>query len=133
MPKNLKPTETIFEVMINEHGKYENYKPEMFKVPKNFDISVKFPQMLIPTMDSVRACNLLETLLFSQNEEDINAKKKNVLVLGDGGTAKSSTVLLMCEKYKDDMMIKKTNFSSATTPFLLQLTIESVLVSKGNK
>jgi len=105
----------------------------LFKVPKNFDISVKFPQMLIPTMDSVRAGNLLETLLFSQSEEESATNKKNVLVLGDGGTAKSSTVILMCEKYKEEMAIKKTNFSSATSPFLLQMTIENVLVSKGNK
>jgi dynein heavy chain len=119
---------------LSPQGKWESYKPEQFKVPKNFDIATKFPQMLIPTLDSVRANNLMETILFSKTDDEAAFEaKKNVLIIGDGGTAKSSTVILFCNKNSDQMLIKKTNFSSATTPFLLQMTIEGELVSKGSK
>jgi len=83
--------------MLNASGKWEVWKPEEFKVPKGFDIALKFPQLLIPTLDSVRAVYLMETMLFSGEEGDAS-EKKNVLVLGDGGTAKSSTVLMFCAK-----------------------------------
>jgi len=76
----------------------------------------------------------METILFSKTDDEAAFEaKKNVLIIGDGGTAKSSTVILFCNKNADQMLIKKTNFSSATTPFLLQMTIEGELVSKGSK
>jgi len=76
----------------------------------------------------------MDTILFSKTDEEAQELgKKNVLIIGDGGTAKSSTVLLFCTKHSEEKLIKKTNFSSATTPFLLQMTIEGELVSKGNK
>jgi len=119
---------------LSPQGKWESYKPDQFKVPKNFDIATKFPQMLIPTLDSVRANLLMETILFSKTDEDaLLEAKKNVLIIGDGGTAKSSTVILFTQRHSDEMLIKKTNFSSATTQYLLQMTIEGELVSKGSK
>lgn len=87
--------------------------------------------MLIPTLDSVRANYLMETMLF-QKDEDGNNTQKNVLIIGEGGTAKSSTILMFCNTHKEEMLIKQTNFSSATTPTLFQLTVEGELESKGS-
>jgi len=39
---------------------------------------------------------------------------------------------MFCNTHKEEMLIKQTNFSSATTPTLFQLTVEGELESKGS-
>merc|ERR1712093_404073 len=120
MPKGMKAGNTIFEYVINKSGKWEEWLPEESTVPKNFNISEKFSSMLIPTMDSVRAEYIMNKVLFAGIEEGEIMDKKNILIIGDGGTAKTSTVLLFLNKEAETKAIKRTNFSSATSPYLLR-------------
>ncbi len=76
-----------------------------------------FHGIMVPTIDNVRATFLLNALL---------AQQKPVLFVGESGTAKTVTVLQYLDQQDTDRFLCKTiNFSSATTPNMVQNTIES--------
>jgi dynein heavy chain len=69
-------------------------------------------------------------------------KKSQVLLCGDAGTAKTSNVLLYAGQkeeregvgfdFKKSFLMKRINFSFATTPGLLQEAIQEELEQKGS-
>lgn len=64
--------------------------------------------------------------------ETLIPKNFKVLLTGDAGTAKTSTILMFIGKLDAEHLVKRINFSSATTPMLLQNTIEGELEPKGS-
>jgi dynein heavy chain len=54
-------------------------------------------------------------------------------MVGEQGTAKTTTALLFFESFDSSMLLKKINFSSATTPGMFQGTIEGELDKRGGK
>jgi dynein heavy chain len=56
---------------------------------------------------------------------------KHTLLVGSPGTAKTSVCLMYCNKFDANVMrMKRINFSSATTPFNFQESIEAELEKK---
>lgn len=84
----------------------------------------------MPTLDSFR-CELIFNFIFGQEkrpktDKEINLIQQTCMVVGGAGTAKTSSVLMYSEKFdKEKMLFKRINFSSATTPFMFQQTIEA--------
>src|SRR5690606_1069741 len=76
-----------------------------------------FHQILIPTVDTVRLCWLLEV--------SIKAKAP-ILFVGESGTAKSVTINSFLNKLDPDKYVRlNMNFSSTTTSLDVQRTLES--------
>jgi dynein heavy chain len=84
-----------------------------------------FANLLVPTMDSTRAIFLIQTL----------AKQyKPSLLVGEPGTAKTSTALMFFQTQNVEVMLQKqVNFSSATVPKAFQDAIEADLEKRGGK
>lgn len=84
--------------------------------------------MMIPTMDSTRAEFLMNLI---QNQPK---KFSSFLSIGGPGTAKTTTTLMYCNKFNiDEMLLKIVNYSSATSPEMLQNTIENELERKTGR
>ena len=64
----------------------------------------------------------------------LHKRKKGALIVGGSGTAKTSTALMFFDTLPGDTMkVKKVTFSAATTPGILQTTIEAELDKRGGK
>ncbi|RHY37518.1 hypothetical protein DYB25_000117 [Aphanomyces astaci] len=99
------------------------WRPPKWEYPKGEKLD--FSNLLVPTMDSVRTLYLIENL---------HKQKKPVLMVGGLGTAKSSCALMYFNGLNPDtMMVKRVNFSSATTAFMFQTAVESELDKRGGK
>lgn len=56
---------------------------------------------------------------------------QSVLLVGGSGTAKTSTVLMYTSKFAaEEVLFKQINFSSATSPYMLQKSVEAELERK---
>jgi dynein heavy chain len=59
---------------------------------------------------------------------------QNILLVGGSGTAKTSTIIMYCNKFDSNkMLLKRINFSSATTPRNFQDSIEAEVEKKQVK
>jgi dynein heavy chain len=124
--------ETIFEYVPSWQDrarKWQIWAPPDWKAPKR----LIFSNLLIPTMDSVRAEYMVD-IIANLEPSVIPPNFRSVLVVGAPGTAKTSTVMMYLQKFSvDTMLAKVVNFSSATTPLGLQRTIEGEVERKTGK
>jgi dynein heavy chain len=99
------------------------WKPPKWVYPNTEKLD--FANLLVPTMDSTRAIFLIQTL----------AKQyKPSLLVGEPGTAKTSTALMFFQTQDVEVMLQKqVNFSSATVPKAFQDAIEADLEKRGGK
>ncbi|MCQ2821156.1 MAG: hypothetical protein MJ252_28180, partial [archaeon] len=123
---------TIFEYQLtNEWVPWETEKAEI--TSENLS---NFSSLLIPTMDSTRA-NYLIDKMNSRAGEGSGAENAAipVLIIGDSGTSKTSTVLIYARTFNADnkKALKRVNFSSATRPSNFQQTIDDELEKNGNE
>lgn len=116
--------ETIFEYFVSETtGEWTLWKPPKWIYP-NVE-KLDFSNLLVPTMDSTRA---------QYNCFHVHKQRKSVCMVGGEGTAKTSTALMFFASLNpEEMMVKRVNFSSATTPFMCQSAIEVELEKRGGK
>jgi dynein heavy chain len=85
-----------------------------------------FATALIPTMDSMRAEFLLQLLTQTCN--------RPVLIVGSSGTAKTSIVLQYTNTFDPTKrLLKKVNFSSATTAGMFQRSMEADIEKRQGK
>ena len=106
---------------------------------ENPDINIKekdvenFSMLLIPTMDSSRAIFLIE--LTKRLKIEISSDRSPpCLLLGDAGTAKTSTILIYKKlRLGDKEVLKRINFSSATSPKNFQESVDDELDKAGNE
>jgi len=118
------PDETLYEYYVNEQGQWQLWKPPVWEYPKGVE-KLDFSNLLVPTMDSTRAI---------YNCMHMHKQKKSVLMVGGEGTAKTSTALMFFSMLDPlEMLVKRVNFSSATTPFMCQSTIEVELEKRGGR
>lgn len=124
MPK-CKPGETIYEYFFSaDTCDWQVWKPPVWKYPANQE-KLDFSNLLVPTMDSTRAC---------YNLFHMHKQKKAVCMVGGEGTAKTSTALMFFGSLDpSEMLVKRVNFSSATTPFMCQSAIEVELEKRGGR
>lgn len=118
---------TIYEYRI-EGNDWVFWKTEEYDIKKELD---NFSNLLVPTMDSTRAIYLIETIarIHLENSDD---RRNPSLLIGDAGTAKTSAVLLYRKlRFKEDQVLKRINFSSATNPTTFQATMDDELDKAG--
>jgi len=131
-PKNMSTDkETIYDYFVDETTKsWKIWEPESWVPPKR----IQFSQLLIPTGDSTRAEYIIRkiaNLPDMRHERRKEPGHKNALLVGGPGTAKTSSVMMYCNKFDpEEMLFKRINFSSATTPFNFQESIEAEVEKK---
>lgn len=117
--------ETVFEYVVNpESGKWEHWRErvEEFIYPK--DSVLEFTNILVPNVDNVRTAFLIN-----------NTAKQNkaVLLIGEPGTAKTVMIKGYLSTFDPDYKLSKSfNFSSATTPNMVQVMFELHIVTSGD-
>ncbi|CAM9274876.1 unnamed protein product [Chrysoparadoxa australica] len=118
--------DTIYEFTVNmETMEWERWSVPAWRYP---DVAEPdFQTLLVPTVDSTRAIAIIHHLQKMQHP---------VLMVGGGGTAKTTTALMYFDGLSvkgDPMLVKRVNFSSATTAGMFQGTIEGELDKRGGK
>jgi dynein heavy chain len=116
--------ETVFEYFVNpETLDWELWKPITWQYPDGEKLD--FSNLLVPTMDSTRALYVTQHL---------HKQKVSVLIVGAEGTAKTSVNLMfLANQDPKEMLTKRINFSSATTPGMAQKSIEDGLDKRSGK
>jgi dynein heavy chain len=122
---------TIFDYFVDETTKkWVLWEAEAWTAPKK----IAFSQLLIPTGESTRTEYIMEkigSLPVMRHAKRKEPGHQNVLLVGSPGTAKTSVSLMFCNKFDSEkMLFKRINFSSATTPFNFQESIESEVEKK---
>jgi len=85
----------------------------------------EYANLLVPTMDSIRTEFLMNACL---------GQKKAVLLVGGPGTAKTSIVLQYISKQpKTEVLFKRMNFSSATTPQIFHNSVTNSVDKRSAK
>mmetsp|Transcript_44095 Transcript_44095/g.42772 ORF Transcript_44095/g.42772 Transcript_44095/m.42772 type:complete len:398 (+) Transcript_44095:1837-3030(+) len=126
--------ETVYDYYIDPITKqWKLWEAEQWQAPKR----LAFSQLLIPTIDSTRAEFIVDKIarlpeIKSKEREEIG--QVSTLLVGGPGTAKTSVILMYTTKFdKDKMLFKRINFSSATTPYNFQESIESEVERKQSR
>lgn len=117
--------ECLFEYFVDPPtGEWKVWTPP----PYVFDYDhFDFATALIPTVDSVRAEFLLNTMTKKCNNTP-------VLIVGSSGTAKTSIVLQYTNRFDASVtLLKKVNFSSATTAGMFQNSMEADIEKRQGK
>lgn len=124
LPK-CEPEKTIYEYFVDgATGQWQVWKPPKWNYPAGQE-KLDFSNLLVPTMDSTRA---------SYNCQHMHKQKKAVCLVGSEGTAKTSTALMFFSTFDpNEMLVKRVNFSSLTTPFMCQSSIEVELEKRGGR
>lgn len=124
MPTLNGPEETIYEYFVTHDGEWSFWKPPAWEYPVGTE-KLDFSNLLVPTMDSTRA---------NYNSFHLHKQRKCVCLVGGEGTAKTSTALMFFSTMDPTkMLVKRVNFSSATTPFMAQQSVEVELEKRGGK
>lgn len=93
--------------------------------------------MLIPTGETTRTeyiMQMIATLPVIRHARRKEPGHQNSLLVGSPGTAKTSVCIMFCNKFdSEQMLFKRINFSSATTPFNFQESIEAEVEKKQVK
>ncbi|PAA70380.1 hypothetical protein BOX15_Mlig025839g1 [Macrostomum lignano] len=108
---------TMFDFFVGEDGYWQHWerRVEEFEYPK--DSTPEYGSILVPNVDNVRTEFLVKT---------IHKQGKQVLLIGEQGTAKTVLINKFLAEFDPEVHMKKAlNFSSATTPMMFQRTIES--------
>jgi len=85
----------------------------------------EFSALLVPTTDSIRTEFLIKQNMMQQ---------RPVILVGGPGTAKTSITLQYINKQsKDEVLFKRINFSSETTPAIFQNIVESSVDKRSAK
>ncbi|CAF0729412.1 unnamed protein product, partial [Didymodactylos carnosus] len=109
--------ESIFDYFVNEKGVWTHWNTVVteYIYPKDHD--PEYSSILVPNVDNVRTDFLINT---------IAKQNKPVLLIGEQGTAKTVIIQSYMDKYNAEEHAAKTvNFSSATTPNMVQRIVES--------
>ena len=109
-----------YVVDADSGGQWINWETRLqpYEYPAKGD-PPEFASILIPTIDNTQVDYLLNMLSNSG---------RSILLIGDSGTAKTAAINTFLSKIDKEKWTTKTfNFSSATTPYLFQTSIESIV------
>lgn len=113
------PNATIFDFYVTPSGQWEHWRNlvSVYVYPEN--TTPEFSTILVPIIDNARIEYLVGTIA---NQE------RAVLLIGEQGTAKTIMIKNFMKKMNSDThMGRSFNFSSATSPYQFQKTIESYI------
>jgi len=110
-------TDTVFNYFVSDDGQWVSWKdvvPE-YVYPDSYD--PPFSEILIPTIDNTSINYLLRK---------VNHSQFNLMLVGESGSGKTVDILTyLGQQDKDSYAVRNVNFSSATTPQILQNNISS--------
>ena len=110
--------ETVYDYYVDPITRsWKIWEAEQWVAPRR----LAFSQLLIPTIDSTRAEYIIRKIaglpLMRSEKRKENGQLSTILV-GGPGTAKTSVILMYTSKFdKEQMLFKRINFSSASSPF----------------
>lgn len=127
--------ESIFEYVVGDNGKWQHWSERvvMFEYPE--ESVLEYTSILVPNVDNMRTAFLIEIIArqgkavlligtykrFGLMRGRINSK---MTFLGEQGTAKTVMIKGYLNTFDPDYKISKSfNFSSATTPNMVQVMI----------
>uniref|UniRef100_A0A8D8LAT7 Dynein heavy chain 8, axonemal n=2 Tax=Cacopsylla melanoneura TaxID=428564 RepID=A0A8D8LAT7_9HEMI len=111
--------DTIFEFKVTDSGNWEHWNSSIGEYLYPAKTVPDFLEILVPNVDNVRTNYLIST---------IARIEKAVLLIGEPGTAKTVMVKGYMKTFDPDIRLSKSfNFSSATTPNMVQRIIESYI------
>ena len=117
--------ETIFEFVVDSKGEWEHWDARVPEYNYPSDSVPDFLGILVPNVDNVRT-DFLVHLIAKQD--------KSVLLIGEQGSAKTVMIQGYCGKYDPEAhMFKSFNFSSASTPLLVQVSVSSFMYASMSK
>lgn len=103
--------------MVNDEGKWETWSTRVTNYVYPEMSTPDYANILVPITDNVRISYLINT---------IAKQGKGVLLIGEQGSGKTVMMKSYMKKANpDNCLIRSFNFSSATTPYQFQKTIES--------
>jgi dynein heavy chain len=125
MPTKMDAGDTAYMYNVNsETMEWERWVAPQWVYPTHSE-ELDFSSLLVPTVDSTRA-------LFLMN--NFASMKLPVLLTGGSGTSKTSTVEMYFDQLdRDRTLVKRLNFSFATTPGMFQASIDGELDKRGGK
>jgi dynein heavy chain len=125
MPPMADPNDNAFMYQVNsETMEWERWAAPSWSYPTHSE-ELDFSTLMIPTIDSTRALYLINNFA---------SLKAPVLLTGGSGTSKTVTVEMYIDNLdRDKMLIKRVNFSFATTPGMFQSSVDGDLDKRGGK
>ncbi|KAF7265346.1 hypothetical protein GWI33_021235 [Rhynchophorus ferrugineus] len=127
LPKNnsKNPDATIFDYVVNSEGEWVLWNTMVTNYVYPELATPEYASILIPIMDNVRVNFLIDT---------IAKQERAVMVIGEQGTAKTVMMKAYMKRANPEQYLHRAfNFSSATTPYQFQKTIESYVEKRmGN-
>ncbi|XP_051153326.1 dynein axonemal heavy chain 8 isoform X1 [Leptopilina boulardi] len=120
-----KDDETIFEFLVNDDGKWMHWNEKVTEFQYPIEEILPYHSILVPNVDNTRTLFLMHV---------IAKQKKAVLLIGEQGTAKTVMVKSYMSKFDAEYHLHKSfNFSSASTPNMVQRIFESYVEKRvGN-
>ncbi|XP_012940947.1 dynein heavy chain 5, axonemal [Aplysia californica] len=108
---------TMFDYMVDSDGSWVYWGKKVTDYVYPTDHEPEYTSILVPNVDNVRTEFLINT---------ISKQSKAVLLIGEQGTAKTVMINNYMGQYNPEFHVAQSvNFSSATTPYMFQRTIES--------
>ncbi|XP_066156829.1 dynein axonemal heavy chain 5 [Euwallacea fornicatus] len=119
------PNATVFDYVVNPSGDWVMWNTLVPNYVYPELTTPEYSNILIPIMDNVRINFLIDT---------IAKQEKAVMLIGEQGTAKTVMMKAYMKKANPEVHLHRAfNFSSATTPYQFQKTIESYIEKRmGN-
>ncbi|KAG5886924.1 hypothetical protein JTB14_034200 [Gonioctena quinquepunctata] len=116
---------TVFDYVVNSDGDWVPWSSMVTNYVYPETATPEYATILIPIPDNVRINYLIDT---------IARQEKAVLLIGEQGTAKTVMMKSYMKKANPEMYLNRAfNFSSATSPYQFQKTIESYVEKRmGN-
>ncbi|XP_033755107.1 LOW QUALITY PROTEIN: dynein heavy chain 5, axonemal-like [Pecten maximus] len=109
--------ESMFDFFVNNEGHWEHWEKKLQAYDYPTDSTPEYSSILVPNVDNVRTEYLISI---------IAKQDKAILLIGEQGTAKTVMINGFMSHYNPEYHLAQSlNFSSATTPYMFQRTIES--------
>ncbi|OON14709.1 ATPase family protein, partial [Opisthorchis viverrini] len=116
-PLSIGSNDSAFDFLVSEAGEWIHWSTRVEEFVYPTDHTPEYSSLLVPNVDNVRTEFLIDI---------ISKQVKSVLLIGEQGTAKTVIINKYLSRYDPEFHETRTmNFSSVTTPNLIQKTIES--------
>ncbi|XP_058810344.1 dynein axonemal heavy chain 8 [Phymastichus coffea] len=114
---NCQDDETIFEFLVSEIGEWQHWSERVTDFEYPPDKVLEYYTILVPNIDNTRTLYLIDL---------ITKQEKAILLIGEQGTGKTVMIKSSMSQHDPEYHLNKSfNFSSASTPNMVQRVFES--------